>query len=292
MVIRDLYLLQRSDDFHLLPRQEAQIDLALVKITPVPNTALSGLVLGVCGPLAKATVKVLRMDNAPLMHTVTDKNGFFSFKNMLPAGDYRVLATADRYRVSGDYHVSLLPNRPKYMILRLEYSALSCNATVYGMVRDNSGAALSDVEIRIYDLRCTKKMAACSRSNSDGEYLVYGLKPGKYQIMAQKSGYVFPQPATFQCLPNDILPLDLFLYVDGCLQNGTVSGEIKCQGKPVPHGVAALYREEDGGHRLIAVKEANDEGIYLFDHVPPGEYLVKAKLEGQRELICEEKITD
>lgn len=292
MVIRDLYLLQRSADFYLSPRQEAQIDLALAKTRPAPDTALSGLVLGVCGPLAKATVKVLLMDNTPFMHTVTDKNGFFSFKNMLPPGNYHVLATADKYGVSMDYHVSLLPHQPKYMILRVELSALSCHATVYGMVRDNNGTALRDVEIRIFGLCRAKKMVACSRSNSDGEYLVYGLKPGKYQIMAQKPGYVFPQPAAFQCFPNDILPLDLFLYIDGCLQNGTVSGEIKYQGKPVPHGVAALFREEDGGHRLIAVKEANDRGIYLFDHVPPGEYLVKAKLEGQREFICEDKITD
>lgn len=288
MVIHDIYLLQRSDDFYLPPCQEASVDLALKKVPLNPHTILSGLVVGGCGPLAEATVKVFSMDYKPIAHSVTDKDGKFHFKNVLHPGSYRVLATAAGFNLSTDNIVSLTWEKPENMIIRVTPSELVHQAVVYGTIWDSLGFALCDADIHIYSHHCPGKIVAWSQSNNDGEYMVYGLKPGKYRITALKAGYFLQAPATFTCFPNEIVPLDLFLYEDCCMRNGTVSGRIRAGNKPVPFATVALYHVKDDRHILIAVKEANGVGVYLFDHVQPGRYLVKAKLEDKSE-ICSKK---
>ena len=288
MVIHDIYLLQRSDDFYLPPGQEASVDLELKKVPLKPHTVLSGLVVGGCGPLAEATVKVFSMDYKPVAHSVTDKDGKFLFKNVLRPGSYRVLATAAGFNLSTDYIVSLTWGKPVNIIIKVTPSELAHQAVVYGMIWDSLGVALCNADIHIYSDRCPGKIVARSQSNNDGEYMVYGLKPGKYRITALKSGYLLQAPATFTCFPNEIVPLDLFLYEDCCMRNGTVSGKIRAGNKPVPYATVGLYQVKDDRHILIAVKQANGAGVYLFANVQLGSYLVKAKLEDKSE-ICSKK---
>lgn len=292
MAIRDIYLLQCSNGFHLNPRQEVSVDLALYKVPVEPRTLISGQVIGSCGPLLGATVKVFSMDYTPLLHAVTDAEGRFQFRNMLYPGNYRLIATADGYSVSSNYMVFLEPKNPVNVIVKLKVSDLVNHATIYGIVRDNnSGFGLCNAVIRVYNDCNFEKIEAVSRSNEDGEYMIYGLDPGKYRITASKTGFVFQQPVFFECFPNETLPLDLFLYEDIRLRNGTVTGKIEHNGMAVPGAAVALYRVENNRHTLIAVKKTNDEGVYLFGDVQPGAYLIKAKLEGQTEISHETDVS-
>ena len=279
MAIRDVYLLKRSDGFHLNPRQEVTVDLALKRAPILPCTILSGQVIDNCGPLPGATVKVFLMNYAPVLHAMTDANGRFLFRNVLYPGCYRVIATADGYSVSEDTAISLEPDEPVKIVKRLNPSNHLGLAAVYGVVRDPLGNAISNADICVLDDRRPERTVAITHTNHDGEYLVVGLKPRKYEIIARKHGYIFPQPTFFECYPNEIVPLDLFMYEDIQLRNGTVSGIIKFGGNPVPHAAVALYRVEDNRHELIRLQEANREGVYLFADVKPGNYLVKAELD-------------
>lgn len=94
MVIRDSYLLQRSEQFNLCPRQEMTVDLSLKKAPKEPCTVLMGSVAGNCAQIEGATVKVIDRCNKPIAHTVTDNKGKFIFENILPPGEYKVIATA------------------------------------------------------------------------------------------------------------------------------------------------------------------------------------------------------
>ncbi len=91
-----------------------------------------------------------------------------------------------------------------------------------------------------------------------------------------------PKKIHFEPAPNDIACVNLFIYPDGSSTDGTASGIIDFNGQSVPNAVAALYKVEEGGHILLATKETNESGLYLFPNVKPGEYLVKSKVETDR----------
>ncbi len=277
MVIRDIYLLQRSEQFNLGPRQEMTVDLSLKKVPKEPCTVLTGSVTGKCGQIEGATVKVLDMNNKPIAHAVTDHEGNYIFENILPPGEYIVIATAEGYKVSRVYRLLLESRKPVSIFIRLEVSDYLNFASVYGVVYNEVNLGLANAKIKITSYDKPKIYEAFTQTNEDGEYLVYGLKPGKYRITALIEGYMPPEKILFELLPNEITCVNLFLYSDVSLQDGTISGKIDYYDKDVP--VVALYKVKASGHILLATKETNESGLYLFPKVKPGEYLVKSKME-------------
>jgi hypothetical protein len=280
MTIIDVLQLERSKVFTVKPRQEVSVDLSLKKVPAVPDTKLTGQVIGHCLPIAEATVKVLDRNHHPIDHTITDSQGNFSFLKVLPAGDYYVIATADNYKTSMEYRISLKIGDALSVIIELKPDCFLNLGTIYGTVRDDMGNKLSDAKIIIQRYNNSSKIAAITTSNTDGEYLVYGLKPGKYWISAIKDGYSFYKRAFFDIKPKDIIVMNLFLYEIIACRNGTISGQILYKEQPVSHAIVALYRIVEDDHILIQLKEANSDGIYLFADITPGEYLIKSKHEG------------
>jgi len=279
MAIRDIYLLQRSEQFNLGPRQEMTVDLSLKKAPKEPCTVLTGSVTAKCGRIEGATVKVLDRNNKPIAHTVTDLEGKFVFENILPPGEYKVIATAEGYKVSRVYRLMLESRKPVSIFIWLEVSDCINLATVYGVVYNEANLGLANARILIMDYDKPEIYEAFTQTNTDGEFMVYGLKPKKYWISASKEGYFLPQKISFELTPNEIACVNLFIYPDESSTEGTVSGIIDFYGQSISNAVAALYKVEDRGHFLLATKETNESGFYLFPNVKPGEYLVKSKME-------------
>ena len=279
MIIKDRYLLKRSEAFHIKPRQEVSVDLSLEKAPVPPHTLLTGQVAGKSGPINMATVKVLDRKSQPVAHTTTDCHGRFAFENVLMPGIYVVIATANGYKVSADYKLSLEAYRPVNLFIRLEPSKLTECGTVYGVCYDELNQALPDVQLRIYEDEKSESEAALTQSNDDGEYIVYGLKQRKYSMTAVKAGYILPSKITFELFPGEMTCLNVFLYADMRTVDGTISGKLDYRGTPVADAVAALYKADGHDHVLITLKEANTAGNYLFTDVKQGAYIVKAKAE-------------
>jgi hypothetical protein len=279
MVTRDIYLLQRSEQFNLGPRQEMIVDLFLKKMPREPCTVLTGKVAGKCGYIEGATVKVLDRCNKPIAHTVTDHEGKYIFENILPPSEYIVIATAEGYKVSNVYRLILESRKPVSIFIRIEASDYKNLATVYGVVYNEVNSGLANAKILITDYDKPEICETFTQTNADGEFLGYGLEPKKYWISASKEGYFLPQKISFGLTPNEIACVNLFLYPGESSTDGTVTGKIDCYGQSVPNALVALYKVEERGHFLLATKETNKSGIYLFPNVKPGEYLVKSKME-------------
>ena len=282
MAIRDRYLLQRSEQFILGPRQEMTVNLSLQRVPKEPCTVLTGSVSGKCGRIEGATVKVFDTNNKPIAHTCTNEEGKFVFKNTLQPGRYKVIATAEGYKVSRVYGIVLEPGKPVSIIIWLEVSDYLDLAAVYGVVYNEVNSGLATVKVMIAEYDRPEAYEALTQTNTDGEFLVYGLKPGRYWLSALKEGYILPQKIPFELTPNEKACQNLFLYPDGLSADGTVSGIIDVYGQSVPNAVAALYKVEKNGHKLLAMKETNENGFYLFPNVKPGEYLVKSKMGTDR----------
>ena len=277
MAIRDIYFLQRSEAFRLDPGKEKSVDLSLKKVPKTPRTLLKGHVFTCKAPIAGATVKVFNKGFEPIAHTATDQWGGYAFANQLVPGEYKIMATAEGYGVSADYSVSLKPFEPVTAFFRLRPSVYSGMGTVYGVVYDQANKVLPDVKVVVKDYGHPHIKKAVTRTNFDGEYLVYGLYPQKYWISAGLKDYTLPQDIAVNVLPDEETHMDLFLYKSALASDGTVSGKIEHNGMPVPNAVAALYKVEGDSHTLVAFKRTNESGVYLFTDLKPGEYIVKSK---------------
>lgn len=281
MIIRDNYLLCRSDEFQLDSGCEATVNLSLKKAPPLPCTKLYGKVTSGCKPISQATIKILDKNFKPLYHTDTDKEGKFSFIHTLTPGEYQLMATAKNYIVSESHLLSLKPSIPLYVSVKLKPDENAKNGTIYGMVRDEKNAPLPGAQIYISSCVNIDDSEAITISNTDGEYLLYGLKPGKYVIRAFLKGFLFPKNISITLYTNEIECADLYLYREASASKGTISGKVVYDGIPVPYAITALYRVDNKEHKLIQIQKANSYGLYLFSGLKAGTYLVKSKLENK-----------
>ncbi|MGE4277512.1 MAG: collagen binding domain-containing protein [Lawsonibacter sp.] len=279
MANRDMYLLRRSEEFHLDSGQEVSVNLKLEKSPSFPCTKLCGQVVSNCTKIQSATVKVLAMDSRPICHTQTDRDGLFSFIDTLFPGNYEIIVSAENYLISESRLISLKPFVPLYVTIKLIPDQDAGNAAVYGTVRNGENIPLPNTLVRILskeNVECNEKV---TRTNEDGEYLFASLKPGKYVISALCYDYTLPEAITVEVLPNDIFCADLYLYRNMIETKGTISGVVLQEGHTVPYAVTALYRKESSGYSLIQIQQANGSGVYLFPDLKAGEYIVRAKLE-------------
>lgn len=286
MVHKDLYLLCRSEEFHLASGQEASIDLRLKKAPPIPCTKLCGEVVGNGAQIQGATVKILNLDTQPVCHTETDRNGEFAFMDTLPPGNYEIIASADGYLISEVRYLSLKPLVPLHVTLRLTPDSNADNAALYGTVRNSENIRLPDVQVRVFSDQNAECLQNITKTNADGEYLFPDLEPGKYRISALHHGYTQPRELTVELLPKDLFHADLYLYRDLSEEKGTISGVVLCDGHAAPFAVAALYRKESGGYSLIQIQQTNSSGVYFFSGLKAGEYMVATKPENDMRQIC------
>jgi len=286
MDIRDIYLLRQSDEFYLEPGHEASVNLALEKAPPLPCTKLCGRVMSGCRTISGAAVKILDRNFKPLYHTYTDLEGNFSFINTLMPGVYEVIAAADDYLVSESRLISLMPSASLYVTIKLSPDKNAGLGTVYGIIQDENNAPLPGAQVCIFECGHAEFPMSVAVSNSDGEYLVYGLDPGNYVIRVFLQGYLFPDDVALELYPKEIACADLYLYRGLSALKGTVSGKVIHKGNAVPYAVTALYKIENDNCSLIQIQKANSKGFYLFSGLDAGNYAVKAKLETECATTC------
>lgn len=276
MIIKDMYSLERSKEFSVENREEVTVNLTLNKIPCDIDTLLNGKVLNHLGmPIPGATVKVFSLDYVPIEHTTTDSCGDFYFKNILPQGKYNVIATAEGYEVSKSYQVIIISHHNVSLNIKLCKDKTLALGKIYGGIRDEFGKCVADATVIITEYKNIEKIKVITKSNSDGEYLVWGLMSGQYWILVKKRDYVFPSEVSFIIEDGDIINLDLVVYKEKSARLGTISGKILSSGREVSGAIVALYKVDGDKHLLIKIIKTNDKGIYLFGNIDPGKYLVK-----------------
>lgn len=190
MVITDICPLVQSRQFYLKPGEEVRVDLVLKKQPPNPKTMLTGVVYaGRYRPICKATVKVMNSDYDPIYHTVTDNKGIYVIKNILYPGRYKITATAEGYQTAPIINLFLSLYKAKTINLSLLSDPSADQGVVYGMVTDTwTKQPINNASIILLD--AMDRPAILTTSNTHGQYMVNGIRPGKYTIKARQPGYV------------------------------------------------------------------------------------------------------
>ena len=277
MIIKDIYLLERSEEVKISGREEVNINLSLEKAPLEFNTKILGKIIDKCDDGIKdATVKIFTLDYTPVEHTTTNCRGDFVFENIIPPGEYYVIATAPTYKVSKSYKVTLKQNSIVQLNIQLDREEGSCLGVLYGYITDGFGKGLNNATVKVFSYDNPDNLVAITHTNDDGEYLVYSLIPGKYFITAEKTGYYLPSKVLVTIDGKKFKKLNLALSIIIPENKGTISGQITSSGVNVPYAIVSLYKIYNDRTTLIQIKVCNEEGVYLFGDVQPGSYIVKS----------------
>src|SRR6185295_13921180 len=94
--------------------------------------------------------------------------------------------------------------------------AQSSTGTVRGVVKDASGAVVPGVTVRIADRVAT--------TNVKGEFVIVGLKPGFYEVIAELQGFTTWRTVT-QVTGDHVSNVSIELRVGGVNETVTVTGQ-------------------------------------------------------------------
>jgi protocatechuate 3,4-dioxygenase beta subunit len=141
----------------------------------------------------------------------TDAQGAFEFK-ALPAGSYRLLASAGQYSAGylGIAYGAKKPSAPGSSdpgtIIQLGEGqsfdkaviALPRGGVITGRVTDENGEALARVQVYTTFFQAGaargQRMGAGGQTDDLGQFRLFGLTPGEYNVVAEARGNTFVQP--------------------------------------------------------------------------------------------------
>ncbi|MEO0049994.1 MAG: carboxypeptidase-like regulatory domain-containing protein [candidate division WOR-3 bacterium] len=114
-----------------------------------------------------------------------------------------------------------------------------------------------------------------AQTNEDGVYLIEGLEPGGYQVIARKQGYVPAHYPTKVIVQEGQITTGIDLRLRQIQpQTGAISGRVtdKLTGEPI-HGAVVYVHGANGRHRM----RTDRQGYYIIRGLRPGRYQVSAK---------------
>ena len=94
--------------------------------------------------------------------------------------------------------------------------AQSNTGTIRGVARDQNGAVIPGVRVRIAERTVT--------TNEKGEFVIVGIKPGAYEVIAELSGYATTRTVT-QVSADHVTTLSLIMRVGGLEETVTITGQ-------------------------------------------------------------------
>jgi protocatechuate 3,4-dioxygenase beta subunit len=275
------------------------------------SSALRGRVVTPGGqPIARASVTLMRKDAIlPQRTATTDSEGRFGFA-ALPAGTFRLAAAKDGYAAAREDEI-VVPGFP-YLgsgpaVTLAEHDSRSFEITlvrhraITGYVTDEHADPVEGALIQLLQVRYAAGRRSLVPADVDGRmtddrgrYRVFSVPPGDYIVSASigplgsgdVAGYArtyfpgssVPAEARFVALgaADDVSGIDFALERAATAR---VSGRIlDAAGEPTMGGAVRLTPAvRANALRNVAVgARISRDGVFEFDNVAPGEYIVRA----------------
>lgn len=282
MKYEDNYLLNYSNDIIVGNLEEKVENISLTQSTPVLTGGITGTVIDTeANPVSDATVKVFDLLFNPIKHTMTNADGTYSISGLEP-GDYIVYSIKDGYEISTKVQVNIQQETVVLENIVISPNILYTKGSVYGIVYDKTtNSPLANVKITLRNITDLNTIVAQTYSADDGEYVLYDLDAGTYQISALNDDYTLTVPFNITIIDNTNLKEKLYLDKLYTAKEGTINGIVKDKVTDVPieGAFVGLYivDEVTKEETLVKITTTNREGKYFFGYVPSGKYIVKAK---------------
>ena len=233
-------------------------------------------------PLEHAVIKAYGANSHwPAAQAFSDEDGNFTLN--LPYGDYVV--QAEKFGFMSEWWEEI-PQRDSATVLTVgedsnpeginfTLTAISNDfGTISGTVTDaTSGDPLADAHVSLrraddhhYHMDAT--------TGEDGTYMFENVRPGTYMLDCGKEGFIpmeYPDPVMVN--GDDITGIDFALQE---LVFGSISGTVTDAGTMEPLAGVHVAADMLGDHHFHADAMTGDDGTYMIDNLPPGDYTVHA----------------
>lgn len=278
MTIHDKYSLTDSSPFHLKEREEINITLKLDAAFECCDVL--GRVFDPCGkPIEGATVKILTLKEKTISRRKTEQKGFFEFECMKP-GKYYVAAIAEGYLLSELKLIDVSSKKLNRQDIYLKQNLLDRQGIIYGRVFDSDTCSpIANSEITLKCINEPYEAYASTYTNKSGQFLIYNIQPLEYLIYARHPEYEKSISSTIVILPHSKNLFDFSLHYKQRNCSGSISGKVTKHFLPVAHLPVFLYYIDEENEKLIKTQITNRKGLFYFDELPNGDYIVKAKLQ-------------
>jgi hypothetical protein len=273
---------------------------------PVRTATIKGRVVRADGrALARVRVRLTIGQSGPPLVAETDLDGRFEFTS-LRAGTYTLAASKPGY-VDVEFAQRRWPGHGQPITVAVGETrdrvdlVLPRTAAIVGRVVDEDGEPVEGAGIAVLESRLAAGrrrlvpvQAAGGRTNDQGRFRVYGLKPGRYYVSATVGqtdiipsnrdlpGYAptyfpgTPNPSEAQAvalgLSQDASGIDFAIVP---MRTVSVSGTaFQADGAPVVGGLRLVSSQRSGLATSMNAR-INPDGSFEISNVAPGEYVVQ-----------------
>ncbi|WP_438448238.1 carboxypeptidase regulatory-like domain-containing protein [Gorillibacterium sp. sgz5001074] len=243
-----------------------------VTLLPQPST-VSGTVTNeqTGAPITNATIRFLDENEVLVGIGTTDLNGFYETGN-LPPGHLILVVTAPNYEntISG---VSTLPGET---LIGINFQLIPNPGAITGNITDSTNGLPipgATVVIRSTDLQGI--IIATVTTTLFGNYVVSGLAPGSYTVVASAEGYATETLGA--AVASNVSTAANFVLnpLVGSI-TGLITGP---NGEVLTGGTVQLQLLEEHGITLQTIL-TNPDGSFSFPNLLPGQYQVVASSPG------------
>lgn len=164
------------------------------------------------------------------------------------------------------------------MLIKLKECSISSSSIIYGKVRETiSNKPVEGAQIYLQN-GCG--IAYKTTSNKDGQYILYDVRPEKYELIVKKQGYLSSIPLDVNVDRCDRIMLYIDLQKLCNRYDKTISGVLISEDEPVPDVPVFLYQLGNEGYETIEkLQVTNGDGVFLFSDLAEGTYILKSKLQ-------------
>ncbi|WP_270181050.1 MSCRAMM family protein [Alkalihalobacillus sp. CinArs1] len=205
-----------------------------------------------------------------IKYTTSDQFGKFLYRNIGP-DSYTITCSAPNYstEITG---VIVPPGETTGANVRLKTTV----GDIRGQVVDENGDPISGDNIQLKLLGANKELLQALLANSDGSFVIPSLSEGTYFVTATLAGYTANLVSTIITageVSNVTVQLSPIL--------ATIAGNVvdANTGAPITGTAVFLSLTKSTGVFVSSIYPS-ENGVYLFDSVLPGSYLLNVNAEG------------
>ena len=268
-----------SKTFNLFKEEITPKINILSDITDSIYATIKGVVKDSFGnPLSGALVKIMSLTYEPIMHDVTDSNGQYKLINV-SANIYKIYATYPNKILQEGSVLTVAPSQEIEKNFTLEDDPSMKLSLIAGDVIDlSTKKPIEKALTSLYSVNGDKEiLVGRTATNKQGQFTFRDVKLGNYSITISSLGYNSDSVSVVTSKEGQILLIKVSLPKN-TNNSGTVSGIIKDEKQnPIDRADVILYKvEENNKLTPVAFTKTNNEGVYLFENVPQGEYKIKS----------------
>lgn len=198
----------------------------------------------------------------------TDAKGEVSIENVPPGRyTYKVLAAAEYGEASGDLNPIVEDGQEE-----LNVNVAPTNGRVEGTVLDDAGVPVVGATVKLDGNRRSgnkEPWSATATTDDNGKYAIDGVPPGTFTAKVDATDTRGGDSTEVTVRPNAASTGDLELNRN----DGALGGKVTDDAGTAVSGAQVVLKDAAG--KQIGSTDTNDDGVYEFADLRPGEYIVE-----------------